>query len=273
MDIVDPNCQDIVLISEDYCLDKSFDIIQKNFEVLTTKLENKQKEVDLYKILREKYSKNKQKYEKFLTFVNQFSGNLLDVYYVFEKYRNIWSIINTPMEIVYPSIISLNNWGEFDKKNGILTKTLASQNTQKEILEWTNYKFEYSLYGLYEFLNVRVYIDTSLPFNFSLNAEYDELCLANGGTKTVCCRGCGFGSDNKGCNRMGPKGTHVCGNMYDYCPSGNHSTNCATGQCTGSGNKKLQINKTITLPNDTYLLGSNVLKLKVNKNTKLWEII
>jgi len=273
MDIIDPNCQDIVLISEDYCLDKSFDIIQKNFDVLTKKLDNKQKEVDLYKILREKYSKNKQKYEKFLTFVNQFSGNLIDVYYVFEQYRNIWSIINTPMEIVYPTIISLDNWGEFDEKRGILKKTLASQNTEKQILEWTNYKFEYSLYGIYEYLNVRVYVDTTLPFKFSLKAEYDELCLASGGTTTVCCRGCAFDRENKGCNRMGPNGSHVCGNMYDYCPNARHSTNCATGQCRGSGGKKLEINKTITLPNDTYLLGNNILKLKVNKDTKLWEII
>jgi hypothetical protein len=273
MDLLNTSCQDIVLISEDYCLDKSFDIIFKNFDILSSKLESKQKEVDLYKILKEKYNKNKEKYNKFLTFVDQFSSSLLDVMSAFNTNRDLWSIVNTPMEVIYPTIIYLEDWGTFNQKDGVLTKTTASSNTQKHIEEWINYKFPYGQYGIYEKLNVRIYIQTKIPFTFSFKAEFNEACAASGGTMTICCKPCDMGNDSKGCNRMGPKGSHVCGNMYDYCPSASHSSHCANGQCVGTGGKKLEINRKITLPDDSYLLGNDLLKFEVNETTLLWQKI
>jgi hypothetical protein len=276
-DLLNRDCQKAILISEDYCLDKSFDIIKKNFDTFAIDLGVTDDQFERFEILKEKYEKNKDKYRKFLTFVNQFSSSLEDVQKTYNQYKNIWSAISTPIEIIFPEITEISNWGTFDIKTGKIEKVVSSSTnkTITKVENWINSKFPENEYGLYKNISVRIYFYIEIPVKYNINASYDEKCFAGGASTKVCCGGCGF-KDNQGCNRMGPKGSHTCGNMYDWCPAPYYnSSNCATGSCKGwkSGEnkskwkqEKLKISKEIIFPNDKFFIGYDTINLSINNN-------
>jgi len=283
-DLLNTSCQKAILISEDYCLDKSFDIIKENFNVFATDLGATDEQFERFEILKEKYEKNKDKYRKFLTFVSQFSSSLENIQQTYNQYKDIWAAISTPMEIFYPELISIHNWGVFDIKTGKITKnnSLVSNNTVTKIENWVNNKFPEQEYGIYKNISVRIYFYIEIPIKYKMNASYNEKCIVGGTSTKVCCGGCGFGGFAP-CNRMGssPK-DHVCGNMFSRCPGAYYnSSNCATGSCSGWQQNKdkktwketnLNISREIIFPNDKFFIGYDKINLSINNNN-VWKKI
>ena len=97
-DLLNTACQNAILISEDYCLDKSFDIIDNNLQKLSQDLESSSFDIEKFVILRQRYDKNKNLYNKFITFTRQFSSKLIDVQKTYDTYKNIWASNSTPLK-------------------------------------------------------------------------------------------------------------------------------------------------------------------------------
>jgi hypothetical protein len=303
LEINNKKCPDIILIDENYCLNDSFDIMQENFTILLNKLNEADSNSDEREIIINRYEKGKEKYQKFLTYVNQFSGNWLSAVQTFNTYKDFWRIKNTPLEIVYSGLIDIKQWGSYNK--GVISEdTFQSSKTLLNILKWINAKYPYGEYGVYEKLNLNIYIKSDVTDTLDVDVYYDEDCEAGGGKATVCCSGCNNwgGLGHKGCNKSIVNGHKQCANMYDWCPgtSGrvtgfaggggskgiNSSSNCATGSCLGWGEgfnsknwkpQRLSISHTIKEPDTNYtvLLGAVKITLKSNYNntTKRWEWI
>jgi hypothetical protein len=235
-----------------------------------------------FEILLDKYEKNKDKYLKFLTFVSQFSASLENIQKTYDAYKNIWSIISTPLEIIYPALVPINNWGTFDIKTGNITEDIIlSRNEVSKIVSWVNDKFPEQEYGTYKNISIRVYFYMEIAVPYKMSASFVEECYAGGASTQVCCNGCGISRGHQGCNRMGPDGK-TCGNMYNWCPGPFfNSTNCASGSCKGwelGQNRntwkstRLSISRTITFPNDRFFIGYRTLRLRIN-NRNVWERI
>lgn len=289
-DLLDRQCDDAVLIAENYCLDKSFDVLVRNFQFFEEKLNSLDDQGDKINVIRDRFNKNKQKYYKLLTFVNQFSASLENVNGVFNTYRNTWQTKDAPLEIIYENLIPVTQWATFNQKNGKLTRFIPSTPSvitlSREIVSWVNRNFVEEQYGIYNRIKVRLYIRGNVTDTFTFNGSYKEKCSANGhtnsgktgGTLKVCCTGCGDLGGSRGCNRMGPDG-RTCGNMYRYCPPSVNSSNCQTGTCKGWGEgtnpkkwsfKELEVSGKITFA-DTYLLGHDTLTLEMRNNR--WVVI
>jgi hypothetical protein len=279
-DLLNTSCQKAILISEDYCLDKSFDIIKQNFDVFSTDLGMTDDQIDRFEILKQKYEKNKDKYRKFLTFVSQFSSSLENIQKVYDQYKDIWAVISTPMEIFYPNILPIEKWGTFDIKTGEITKvnSVATLNTIKNVETWVNGKFPESEYGIYKNITVRIYFYIEIPITYKMTASYNEKCTAGGKNTKVCCKPCNVGGFQP-CNRMG--GGDSCGNMFTMCPANYYnSQNCVTGFCAGWSSdadpktwkgRDLKISREIIYPNDRFFIGYNKINLSINNNA--WKQI
>jgi hypothetical protein len=280
-DLLNTSCQKAILISEDYCLDKSFDIIIQNFNVFSNDLAMTNDQFDRFQILKDKYEKNKDKYRKFLTFVSQFSSSLENVQQVHSQYKNIWSVISTPMEIFYPEILSIEKWGSFNIKTGEITEvnSVETAKTINNIETWVNSKFPENEYGIYKNISVRIYFYIEIPVKYKMNATYNEKCIVGGKSTKVCCKPCGFGGFAP-CNRMGGKNDHVCGNMFSRCPGAYYnSSNCATGSCSGWKSETdpklwkgqdLKISREIIFNNDKFFIGYSKINLSINSNNS-WK--
>jgi hypothetical protein len=279
-DLLNTTCQKAILISENFCLDKSFDIIKQNFDVFAKDLGMSDDQFQRFEILLDRYEKNKNKYRKFLTFVSQFSASLEDVQRTYNRYKNIWSIVSTPMEIIYPTILPVEKWGSFNVKTGIINENFSISNTEVTKIEnWVNNKFPEQEYGIYKNISIRVYFYFEKPVSYKMSASFIEKCYAGGGSSKVCCTGCSNFGGYAGCNRPGPGG-NICGNMYDWCPAPYYnSTNCNTGSCKGweKGQdkktwkeKKLAISREIIFPNDKFFIGYQILRLQINNNN-VWK--
>jgi hypothetical protein len=293
----------VILIDENYCLNDSFDIIQTNFETLIDAL-NQIEDSFYAQTVINRYNKNKTKYLEFLTYVSQFSGNWVNAVQTYEKHKNVWNNIYTPLEIVYPAIIDIKTWGSYE--DSIITEnTAVSLLHINNVLEWVNSRYPIQLYGLYKKINVRVYIYGIVEDNFNFGVSYTENCIPSGGGGRVCCDGCPPSSSygNKACNHSIVNGVGTCANMYDWCPgrdrvqgfsSSHHgnsrdeqtitakgyanSVNCADGNCQGWGygynsnnwkGQQLDLNGRLT-GNDNRMLGYQVVKLVFNENLGKW---
>ena len=283
-DLLNTSCQNAILISEDYCLDKSFDIIDKNLQKITQDLESSSFDIEKFVILKQRYDKNKNLYNKFITFTRQFSSRLISTQNTYNNYKTIWENSSTPFEIIFPEIIELSEWGTFNKGNGVLLENkTTSKNVVDGVSKWINDKFPEQRYGIYKNINVNVFVWTDIPNKYSFKASLNEQCGMST-TGSVGCDGYRPSLGHKGCNRMGtdwngrPNGGHQCGNMYDFCYNpylGNVSVGgTVVGSCRGiNQNKKImQIKTEIESPNDFYLLGYNQIKYTINKNN-IWERI
>lgn len=297
----------VILIDENYCLNDSFDIIQTNFQTLLNALNQLGDTFQGEKII-DRYYKNKEKYQKFLTFVTQFSGNWVSAAGTYKTYKNIWNNLGTPLEIVYPEIIDIGQWGNINTDNTISENVAASLMHTNNILNWVNSRYPVDLYGLYKKINIRIYIQASTVDSFRFKVAYKEMCDPGMGGK-VCCDGCpnvasAYGSH--ACNHSIVNGHGGCANMYDWCPGrdrvqgfssrhhGNsrdeqvviakgyvHSKECADGSCEGWGqgfNKKnwegklLEIDSSLS-GNDNRIIGTQILKLQLNETNLKWEKI
>jgi hypothetical protein len=284
----------VILIDENYCLNDSFDIIQTNFKGLLDSLNQIDNKFFAQTVIN-RYNRNKSKYQNFLTYVTQFSGNWTDASQTYDKYRNVWNNIYTPLEIVYPSILSLGNWGSYS--NGIITEnTTVSLINIRQMLEWVNTNYPVHLYGLYKKINVRVYIYDLINDDFNFGVTYKEDCAPRGASGKVCCAGCAITHyGNKGCNKSIVNGNQQCANMYDWCPgrgnvtgfaegqvqasrSTSSSNQCAEGSCSGWGLgynattwKGEDMNLTGKLTGqDKRLIGHQIINLTLNQNTGKW---
>lgn len=277
--LLDPNCQKSILISEDYCLDKSFDIIKNNFELFSKELNLSNDQFKRFEILKNRFEENKQKYQKYLTFVSQFSASLENVQNIYNTYKNIWEANTTPLEVIYPTFVPVSEWGDFNEKNGVLTEITSISNTSiKSITNWVNGKFSTERFGLYKNLVVRVYITKNIPNNFEVSASFKEDCDCQGGTHEVCCsKPCTHGG-HKGCNKM-PKG-NKCGNMFSLCPAGVLlNRGCIKTTCFGWGSgftqqtwkgKTLSIKRSINSVESNYIVGFSKINFKISTK-QLWE--
>jgi len=285
-------CPDIILIDENYCLNDSFDIIQKNFTFLLEKLRSSESSSEESQIIYDRYEDNKEKYQKFLTYVNQFSGNWLAAVQTFNTYKDFWRLKNAPLEVLYPVIIDISQWGTHDK--GVIQEdTLKSQQTIEKVLKWANSVFLMKDFGIYENLNIRVYISATRSSSLEFKCYYDEECEAAGGSARICCEGCNSWSylGYKGCNKSVVKGHQQCANMYEWCPGtsgkvtgfvggtrkGNkgitNSESCVEGSCVGWASdsdknswrgRRLEIEQKILSPQTDYTetIGSVLIKIK-----------
>lgn len=288
-DLLNRQCDDVILISDNYCLDSSFEILVKNFEFFENKLNSINKQDDKVSILKSRFDKNKQKYYKFITFVNQFSASLENVHAVFNRQRDTWQTKNTPLEIIYNEVVPITRWGTFNNRNGEITR---NQNIispiKKQIIDWVNQTFIEEQYGIYGNLRIRVYLSADITDTFTFNGRYDETCDAGGGSRTVCCNPCGDPRrPSRGCNRMGTiyvdgvrkQGPGGCGDLGTWCPPAVHDTTCATGTCKGWGggynprqwrSHPLRVSRTIQY-NDRYLIGYDTLDLIMDSRSFLWK--
>lgn len=305
INVVNYKCPDIILIDENYCLNNSFDIIQNNFKNLLEKVNVSDDIIKEREVIYNRYLKNKEKYDKLLSYVTQFSGNWVIAEQTYNTYKNIWSLKDAPIEVVYPGIVDIENWGVYEE--GVITEqTSKSDKVLPLILNWVNSKYPEGLYGVYEKINLRIYFRDFFFDTMKFSASYEENCEAGGGQATVCCTGCTnwSGLGHKGCNKSIINGRKNCGNMYEWCPgtSGrvtgfaggsvtrakgiNNSANCATGSCLGWGEdfnktqwkgKVLEVTQIFKEPDtiDNILLGHQIIKLKRNyqTSTNRWEWI
>lgn len=271
--LLNPNCQKSILISEDFCLDKSFDIIRTNFEVFTKELNLSNEQYKRFEILKQRYETNKDKYRKILTFVSQFSASLEDVQRTYNFYKNIWEANTTPIEVIYPVITPVEQWGTFNEKTGVLSENVTTSTQTIQLIErWLNSNYSTSNFGLYKKIIVKIYLNKNIPDTFSYDASFVEDCECQGGTHQVCCtQPCSHGG-HRGCNRMprGPK----CGNMYTLCPNGVLvNGGCQKTSCQGWGagfnrqtwrNKTLSIKRSINSVPNNYIIGFSKITFAVN---------
>ena len=308
-DLLNTSCQNAILISDDYCLDKSFDIIDKNLQRISLDLESSSFDIDKFVILKERYEKKKDLYNKFITFTRQFSSRLISVQKTYDSYKNIWNSTSTPFEVIYPEILEVSEWGTFNKGNGILLENITtSKKAVDNISKWINDKFPEQRYGIYKNITINVFIYTDIPNTFNFKSKHKELCDTSYNDAFVVSCG-GKGVSGPGCNKMAtdglgrPTGGGRCGNLGEFCTNewidskGTYggvtgtkkakNTGKTTGYCRGwppgeepkksfaatgrpfSG-KMLQINSTLECPTDFYLLGYNQIKYTINKNN-IWE--
>jgi len=310
-DLLNTSCQNAILISEDYCLDKSFDIIDKNLQKITQDLESSSFDIEKFVILKQRYDKNKNLYNKFITFTRQFSSRLISTQNTYNNYKTIWENSSTPFEIIFPEIIELSEWGTFNKGNGVLLENkTTSKKVVNDLSKWINDKFPEQKYGIYKNINVNVFVYTDIPNKFNFKAKHKELCDTsyNDAFLLKCGGKCVSGP---GCNKMAtdglgrPTGGGRCGNLGEFCTNewidskGTYggvtgtkkakTTGQTTGYCRGwppgqepekafSANgrpfsgKMLQINSSLECLFDFYLLGYNQIKYTINKDN-IWERI
>lgn len=279
-DLLNPDCQNSILISDDFCLDKSFDIITRNFDYFSEKLYLNDKQQKRFTILKERFEKNKDDYRKLITFVNQFSSSLIDIQNIYNSNKDTWEAKDTPIEVSYPTLISIDTWGNFDEKTGrIIENTGQSLIMVKRIKDWVNSKYPVDKFYLYKNIVVRVYIKKNIPINFEFSSSYKEMCECQGGSQEVCCtRPCAHGG-SQGCNKM-PSGPS-CGNMYSLCPGPRLvGRPCVVGSCRGWGSgfneqnwrgKDLNINRKIISNSNDYFVGFSKLNFSLSTNTFRWE--
>lgn len=235
----------IILIDENYCLNNSFDIIQTNFKTLLDGLN--QTEDDFYaRTVIDRYNKNKVKYQNFLTYVTQFSANWMDTVKTYETYKNVWDNVNMALEVAYPTIIDIQQWGSYSNYR-IVENTGTSYIHIQNILQWANSKFVNQNYQMYQKMNVKVYFYQKKQNTFLFDAKYKENCEVSGGSIEICCDGCSgkFDYGHKGCNKSIVKGRTTCANMFDWCPvregSGNFGSK-VTGFAKEKGGKASKSN-------------------------------
>lgn len=307
-DLLNTACQNAILISEDYCLDKSFDIIEKNIQRISQDLTSSSFDIEKFLILKERYIKNKNKYNKFITFTRQFSSTLESTQNTFNTYKKIWEASNTPFEIIYPEIVDISEWGTFNKKNGNISEDSGlSKKSINNISKWINDKFPEQRYGIYKKIIVNVFLSTNIPNKFTFKAKHKEMCDTSQNDAFVlnCNRMNSPGS--KGCNRMetnrlgAPTGGSRCGNLYDFCTNPfvektgpvtgtrkARTEGSTTGYCRGwppgkepnsvlnagqrpFGGKMLSVNSSIECPNDFYLIGYKKVTFFLNTTKNIWE--
>jgi hypothetical protein len=278
--LLTPDCQNALLISDDFCLSKSFEIIENNFDLFSNELNLNDEQYKKYVILKERFENNKDKYRKFLTFVNQFSASLEDIQSTYNFYKDTWEANKTPIELLYPNLISVNLWGSFDEKTGkILENTTTSTFVVNQIKNWINTKYPPNSFYLYKKFVVLLYFQKNIPADFKFSATFKEDCDCQGGTSVVCCSGPANHGGSRGCNKMpvGPR----CGNMFILCPAATLvNKNCTVGSCKGWGSgfnaqswkgKTLSIDRKITSPNNNYFIGFSKITFSLNINTNTWE--
>lgn len=293
----------VMLIDENYCLNDSFDIIQQNFNVLLDSLNSLSNNNVYAQAVLNRYNKNKAKYQQFLTYVSQFSSNWIEATQVYTRNINIWNNIYTPLEVVFPAIVNIGAWGTYNNGN-ITENSTISQAAVNSMQIWINSKYPVEIYGIYQKLNLRFYLEDVVQDVLNFEAQYLENCDPGGGG-TVCCDGCDFKASygNKGCNHSIVNGRGQCANMYDWCPgrdkvqgfSNTHwgserndqvkvpkgfinSKNCADGSCVGWGygydttnwkGQLLKLNGSLT-GSDNRLIGAQIINFIIDSTTNKW---
>jgi hypothetical protein len=309
-DLLNTACQNAILISEDYCLDKSFDIIEKNIQRISQDLTSSSFDIEKFLILKERYIKNKNKYNKFITFTRQFSSTLASTQNTFNTYKNIWQASNTPFEIIYPEIVDISEWGTFNKNNGNISEdSNLSKKSINNISKWINDKFPEQRYGIYKKIIINVFLSTNITNKFTFKTKHKEMCDTSQNDAFVlnCTR---LNVDGRrGCNRMetnrlgAPTGGHQCGNLYSFCTNPYINQKGTAGGVTGTqqarvegsstgfcrgwppgmeprsvlnpgerpfSGKMLSINSSIECPNDFYLIGYKKVTFVLNTKN-VWE--
>lgn len=207
----------VILIDENYCLKDSFDIIQTNFKTLIGALNNLGSDNFYAQTVIDRYNKNKIKYQQFLTMVSQFSSNWTDALQTYGKNINIWNNVYTPLEIVYPVIVPVSDWGQYIGTT-ITENPAISVSKINEMTIWINSKFPPALYDIYKKINMAVYFKGSFGVSLKFDVSYAENCAPASNTSKVCCEICPPRFPSKGCNHSVIGGRPACANMYDWCP-------------------------------------------------------
>ena len=148
-----------------------------------------------------------------------------------------------------------------------------NQNDYKtEIKNWLLVNFPPTDYStnqtIYVYLNV--YQTDTFTFNFSGN--YQERCAITTPPVQVCCQGSTCGDLQAGCNvstGTGKNRVHRCFNPYTYCNK-SYTNDCATGNCSSTGQKLLQLLYITSSYSDTYTARCFLVKFKKIGDNPNW---
>ena len=209
----------IILIDENYCLNNSFDIIKKNFEVLIGALNTLDSDNVYFDAVLSRYAKNKEKYQNFMSYVVQFSADWVGANETYLRNKNIWNnVYSAPLEFVYPTIVDISNWGTY--KDGVIREvSTSSSKTAENMVNWVNSKYPPKMFSAYTAINMRFYLDTETTDVLSFEASYSENCNTHGKSQQVCCDShCKPKYGYRGCNKAIVDGHHQCANVFDWCP-------------------------------------------------------
>lgn len=285
----DPVCNNIFLIDERLCLSDSINIVNTNFSNLSSAYVKLMPFVNQFNALYTNFaansanwntgasntSKGKNKYNSFVSTINQLSAT--------------W---NKPFAVMYPYINLLDNWN-------------ANVNAyQTSVKNWLVLNYNPSNFANNQVVHVNVNLYKTDTFNFSFYNSFYEACdIANPSTK-VCCSGSGgevYGSQAvrngwftyfiqlvtqapaNSCTLLIPRA--ACNINFNWKGKGKRCVNpwaecerrvvnnCATGNCTSYNKKTLVTSGTTPNYTDRYTAKCILLKFQKINNINDWSLI
>ena len=254
------NCSLVYLIDENLCLSNSYDIINTNFDAISSAQDNLTKYANIWYGLYTNFSANSANWLNALYNITTLSAQWESAYATKEAYKKYW---DAPIYLVYPEFLNFTSY-------------YAAIATYNALLNtWVNTNFPPESYIMNQVidLTINLYIVKNFAYNF--HREYNEICTPSSGNSsaTLCCNGCGGGSAGL-CNHY----EHFGGNKhhgqviscYPVCQSCSVSidTHCASYTCHTTSPPKLLTLDYNAAFSDRYI--NRIISLKFQNNKVGW---
>lgn len=188
------NCSVVYLIDEDLCLGNSYEIINTNFDNLSSSQENLSTYSDSWYGLYTIFSANSSKWLNALYNITTLSAQWESAYATKESYKKYWDL---PIYLVYPDILEYFSY---------YANTASYENIFKS---WITQKFPPNQYIMNQKIDISINLYIIKSFSYSFDRSHTEYCTPATGDSTanVCCGGCGRG-DMALCNFYPGDQTH-----------------------------------------------------------------
>jgi hypothetical protein len=186
------SCSLVYLIDEDLCLGNSYDIINTNFDTISSAQDNLTTYANIWLGLYTTFSNNSSRWLNALYNITTLSAQWESAYATKEAYKKYWDV---PLYIVYPDLIHFTSYW---------TNQTAYATT---LTTWVNANFPSDKYIMNQVIELCINIYTINDFPYSFHREMIELCTPDSGTSavTLCCTGAGKGSAGL-CNQYSEHG-------------------------------------------------------------------
>ena len=216
------NCSIVYLIDENLCLGNSYEVMNTNFNSISSEQDNLAIYAEKFQQLYTIFSMNSGKWLDSLYNIATLSAQWESAYSTKEAYKKYWDV---PIYLVYPEFVEFTNY---------YTNTATFDNFFKTWLE-TNFPPNQYILNQKIDLSINLYVIQTFEYNFNgINGlYYVENCTPASGNRsaTVCCGGCPVWGPS--CNRT-KNGHHVCVSACSICGGPSIDTHCASYSCQTS---------------------------------------
>lgn len=249
----DKACNNIYLIDERLCLSDSFNILNFNFNTLSSNIDILMDFSNQFNNLYTYFVQNSADWDSTAITATTRSSAYNSMYSCITSTSSMWI---KEFSVIYPYILEINDY---------YSNTVSYK---QNIKDWLLLNFSPQNYSLSQEIMVYVNLYQIDTFTFSFSGKYEEKCIPVTPPKQVCCSGNECNDLSQGCNITEGSGKNkrkYCINAYERCGK-SVSTECSTGTCSTNGAKILQLLQVSNTYNDTYV--SRCFKFKYKKESE-----